>query len=165
MDLFGAEEIIKALIEYGETKNEKRSTEKRYNLIMAAIYGDEAESYMIKKPSNRPMERSITDFDLLLLEMYEAAQENEYKTYKDLAEDFIDEINFIGGRENAVKRLAARYSENKERLSAPEERIFIRHIVKVHEEQWGYEGTLYQEMRSLKQILCENGWPVWVDFE
>lgn len=165
MDLFGAEQIIRTLIKHGTSKHETRTHEERYNIIMDAIYGNDAEDYLIKSPSNRPRERSIIKFELLLVEMYEAEQEQEYKTYRELAEDFVDETHFIGERNNAIKRLAARYSKNKDRLSSTEERDLIKHRNEIDDNQWGYDGCLHEEMMRLNEVLWENGWPSLAGYE
>lgn len=164
MDLFGAETIIKTIINHETNEDEKRTLEERYNIIIEAIYGSNTEHYLIKPPSHRPRERNPIQFDLLLLEMYEAKQENDYKTFKELAEDFIDETHFVGRKDNAVKRLAARYSENKNRLSDPEEREFIKHRNEIDDNQWGYSGLHHEEMLRLAEVLWENGWPELIDF-
>ncbi len=162
MDLFGAEEIIKTLVKHETSKDEKRTLEERYNIIIEAIYGSDAEHYLIKSPSNRPRERNLIQFELLLVNMYEAEQENNYETYKELAENFIDNTHYSGLKENAVKRLAARYSKNKNRLSDAEERKLIKHRNKVDDDQWGYDGIYHEEMLRLSEVLMENGWPTLV---
>lgn len=160
MHLFAAEQIVKALVAHGTSEKEQRTLEERYNIIVEAIYGENADEHLLKNPSHRPRINTIEHHDYILLQMYEMSQKDEDLTQKDLAEMFVDEINFKGTRRNAVDRLTTKYRNKLPELKNPEEQELIKFFARIHGDQHGYDGFLHEEMEVIKKLLIDNGWCV-----
>ena len=162
----GTEQIIRFLLQECAAEEENRSIEDRYNIILEAIYGENyKEILFIDSGQGRPNSKtkSGNPYWFLLLDMYEAWTTGEYKSFKDLAEHHIDEMEFHGNRTIAVKNLASDFSKALSDLENPRFRESvihseISHIRKVN------NSAENETLNSLIRELNKHGWKIPISY-
>lgn len=128
---------------------------------MKAIHGENSGPYELGKKKRGGQKKSLKGeipFGAVLVDMYEATQKKKYKTKKQLAEEFINKVNFNAERASAITRLVSAYTKYLPYLKSAENREWIRHRARIDDVQDGRGDTEIMNEKIVKEALQDVGW-------